>query len=268
MVHPWTKLGGCAELMVGIARRLSRNGIAALAFDLRGSQASTGWSSFTGSSEVDDVIAACTWAVSDLGAENVVLFGSSAGAPIAGSAVDCMEQVRGYVGVGYVFGFWASLLFRRHYKSILESRKPKLFVTGAKDGFSPLNTFESYFEKCAEPKEKHVVDDVGHFELESPEYDGLVSDILIRFVRKLMRRLQQQQQQVEGQGATGADSSAPPAAAADKGQDQGKENKLETSGLGGAESDYADLRLPMSSSTLEEMPPPGASQVSEEARAS
>ena len=33
-----------------------------------------------------------------------------------------------YVALGYVFGFWASILFSGHYKAVLESTKPKLFI--------------------------------------------------------------------------------------------------------------------------------------------
>jgi pimeloyl-ACP methyl ester carboxylesterase len=35
---------------------------------------------------------------------------------------------RSYVALGYVFGFWASILFGGHYTAVLESTKPKLFV--------------------------------------------------------------------------------------------------------------------------------------------
>lgn len=36
--------------------------------------------------------------------------------------------MRRYVAVGYVFGFWASVLFGRHYRAALDSPKPKLFI--------------------------------------------------------------------------------------------------------------------------------------------
>jgi alpha/beta superfamily hydrolase len=40
----------------------------------------------------------------------------------------CHTPTCSYVALGYVFGFWASILFGGHYKAVLESTKPKLFV--------------------------------------------------------------------------------------------------------------------------------------------
>ena len=41
---------------------------------------------------------------------------SSAGCPIAGSTIDDFEELRGIFFIGYVFGFWASILFSSHYQ--------------------------------------------------------------------------------------------------------------------------------------------------------
>jgi hypothetical protein len=35
---------------------------------------------------------------------------------------------RRYVALGYVFGWWASILFSGHYRAVLDSAKPKLFI--------------------------------------------------------------------------------------------------------------------------------------------
>ena len=80
-----------------------------------------------GLSEVQDVEAVLEWAHTKL-QRDLVLLGSSAGAPIAGSAIDRFAFVRGFVGIGYVFGFLSSILFSCHYDSIVKSAKPKLFI--------------------------------------------------------------------------------------------------------------------------------------------
>ena len=41
-----------------------------------------------------------------------------------------------YVALGYVFGWCASILFGGHYRAVLDSTKPKLFIQGDKDEFT------------------------------------------------------------------------------------------------------------------------------------
>eukprot|EP00918_Siedleckia_nematoides_P100296 GHVU01219241.1.p1 GENE.GHVU01219241.1~~GHVU01219241.1.p1 ORF type:complete len:247 (+),score=17.44 GHVU01219241.1:46-741(+) len=147
LVHQWSKMGGNSQLMEGIASRLANASIPSITFDLRGVNRSTGWSTWNGRNEVRDVTAVCDWAASTLGADNVLVFGSSAGAPVAGSAIDGCDNVKGYFGVGYVFGWPASMVFGSHYKAIIKSEKPKMFVSGTKDGFTPISTFRSYYDK-------------------------------------------------------------------------------------------------------------------------
>lgn len=111
LVHPYSILGGCQSLLGGIASRLARKGYKAVTFDMRGVRRSKGKPSLTGFKEINDVVAVCRWASQNLSTNRILLVGSSAGAPIAGSAVDKVEQVVGYVSIGYPFGFMASILF-------------------------------------------------------------------------------------------------------------------------------------------------------------
>lgn len=37
-------------------------------------------------------------------------------------------KTRSYVALGYTFGFWASVLFSGHFRAVLDSPKPKLFI--------------------------------------------------------------------------------------------------------------------------------------------
>mmetsp|Transcript_26827 Transcript_26827/g.41939 ORF Transcript_26827/g.41939 Transcript_26827/m.41939 type:complete len:161 (-) Transcript_26827:741-1223(-) len=115
VVHQWSCMGGSASLMHGIARELTDRGFTAVTFDMRGVQGSSGTMTLTGANEVKDVEAVCEWTHQKLNQDLVVL-GSSAGAPIAGSAVESFSFIKAYVGIGYVFGWWASIIFGSHYK--------------------------------------------------------------------------------------------------------------------------------------------------------
>ncbi|CAN7038051.1 unnamed protein product [Brassica rapa subsp. trilocularis] len=74
---------------------------------------------------------------------------STAGAPIAGSAVEQVEQVVGYVSLGYPFGLLAPVLFGRHHKAIFSSPKPKLFVMGTRDGFTSVSQLRKKLKSAA-----------------------------------------------------------------------------------------------------------------------
>ncbi|KAK6941911.1 Xaa-Pro dipeptidyl-peptidase-like domain [Dillenia turbinata] len=240
LVHPYSILGGCQALLRGIAIGLSNKGYLAVTFDLRGVGRCTGRASFTGSSEIRDVVAVCNWVSQNLSSNRILLVGSSAGckasfentmskvlslggsgdgsrnvpislvatskevfillfaqvnllldnsfgsplsvlwwnlclalqrlqtqavgAPISGSAVDLIDQVVGYVSLGYPFGLTASVLFGRHHKAILQSPKPKLFVMGTKDGFTRVKQLENKLKSAAGRVETHLIEGASHFQ--------------------------------------------------------------------------------------------------------
>jgi hypothetical protein len=53
----------------------------------------------------------------------------------------------------------------RHYKYefLRECVKPKLFVSGANDQYSPRPALEQVFAKAAEPKKLVIIEDTEHF---------------------------------------------------------------------------------------------------------
>lgn len=110
---------------------------------------------------------------------------SVSGAPIAGSAVDQVKEVVGYVSLGYPFGLTASILFGRHHKAILQSIKPKLFVMGTKDGFTSVKQLESKLKSAAGRVETQLLEGVGHFQMEGPSYDAKMVDLIVRFIQSL-----------------------------------------------------------------------------------
>ncbi|KAI5321199.1 hypothetical protein PRUPE_6G018000 [Prunus persica] len=172
LVHPYSVLGGCQGLLRGIAAGLADRGYKAVTFDMRGVGRSTGRASLTGFAEIKDVIAVCKWVCENLSADRILLVGSSAGAPIAGSAVDQIEQVVGYVSLGYPFGMIASILFGRHHKAVLQSPKPKIFIMGTKDGFTSVQQLKNKLRSAAGRVETHLIEGVSHFQMEGPAYDA------------------------------------------------------------------------------------------------
>ncbi|KAL7170513.1 hypothetical protein ACSBR2_035396 [Camellia fascicularis] len=185
LVHPYSVLGGSQGLMKGIARGLADRGFTAVTFDMRGVGRSTGRPSLTGSSEVRDVLSVCKWVSLNLSSNRILLLGSSAGAPIAGSAVDQLEEIVGYVSLGYPFGLTASILFGRHHKAILQSPKPKLFVMGTRDGFTSVKQLENKLKSAAGRVKTHLLEGVSHFQMEGPAYDTQMVDLIIGFIRSL-----------------------------------------------------------------------------------
>ncbi|CAL0300435.1 unnamed protein product [Lupinus luteus] len=185
LVHPYSMMGGSQGLLKGIASSLASDGYVAVTFDMRGVGRSTGKSSITGFDEVKDVVAVCNWVCYHLSLNRILLVGSSAGAPIAGSAVDQIEQIIGYVSIGYPFGMTASILFGRHHKAILQSPKPKLFIMGTQDGFTSVNQLKNKLRSAAGRVETHLIDGVGHFQMEGPSYDAHMVDLIIKFIASL-----------------------------------------------------------------------------------
>ncbi|EXB28992.1 hypothetical protein L484_018408 [Morus notabilis] len=185
LVHPFSILGGCQALLRGIASGLAEKGLRAVTFDMRGAGRSTGRASLTGFGEIRDVLAVCKWVSENLSVNRILLVGSSAGAPIAGSAVHQIEQVVGYVSLGYPFGMMASILFGRHHKAILQSPKPKLFVMGTKDGFTSVKQLNNKMSSAVGRVETYLIEGVSHFQMEGPEYDAQMVNRILQFVESL-----------------------------------------------------------------------------------
>jgi hypothetical protein len=185
MAHQYSVLGGNQALLKGLATALSARGFTALTFDMRGAGRSTGRPTLTGYAEVQDVAAVCKWAVEHVDARSILLVGNSAGAPIAGSAIDEVPEVVGYVALGYPFGMLASVLFGRHNKPVLASLKPKLFVMGTSDGFTSVKQLEAKLKSAAGRNDQRLVPGAGHFEMEGPQFDRQMADYIVEFADSL-----------------------------------------------------------------------------------
>lgn len=87
-----------------------------------------------------------------------------------------------YIAIGYVFGWWASVLFGGHYKAVMEARLPKLFIMGDKDGFTSVKQLEARVSACQGSTNVVIVPKVGHFELETDQYDEYITKIIIQWL--------------------------------------------------------------------------------------
>ena len=183
-VHPWAPLGGSEYNTRGIAAEFAHSGIRALSFDM--SSSSMVWGVLSNHArEVKQIGDVCDWAKHQWPESSIILFGSSAGSPQAGSVLPLNEHVVGLACVGYTFGWFAAIAFGRHFGAFLTSAKPKLLITGDADEFTSEATLNKYVGKARPGSvESIVVRGVGHFELEMPEYDSTVASYVLDWIEK------------------------------------------------------------------------------------
>ncbi|KAL3803869.1 hypothetical protein HJC23_004031 [Cyclotella cryptica] len=242
-VHPWAALGGGEHNTIGLARCITTHSSSqkwrVITFTLQSTPVWRGgavWGILSRHSyEVQQIVDVTRWAIEKFGSDNVVLVGSSAGAPMAGSAMaqllyqdknivqekrlddpdnqQCNARpnlVSAYVAVGYTFGTFASLGFGRHFSSVTSagnspvlcgsdsattsephSSPPKLFIMGENDEFTTVAQLDQMVEKkrtsCSTSRaDTEIVPNVGHFQLESPRYDPIVSNIIIGWLDRVL----------------------------------------------------------------------------------
>lgn len=131
------------------------------------------------------VLVHCLELQKQIQSKNIIAYHLLSGAPIAGSAVDEVEQVVGYVSLGYPFGMLASILFGRHHKAILQSPKPKLFVMGTRDGFTSVKQLKNKLSSASGRVETHLIEGVSHFQMEGPAYDAQMVNVISDFIASL-----------------------------------------------------------------------------------
>ncbi|KAJ7249167.1 hypothetical protein O6H91_15G045300 [Diphasiastrum complanatum] len=185
LVHQYTFVGGNQGLLKGLAHELASKGYVCVTFDMRGAGRSTGRPSLSGTEEVQDVVTVCRWAAAHLPAPRILVSGISVGATISGAAIDQVDQVIGYVGLGYPFGWLGWLFFRHHQEPLLKSDKPKLFIMGARDGLTSVRQLKNALRFAAGRIRTYLVPNVGHFQMERPYYDATLADQIAEFASTL-----------------------------------------------------------------------------------
>jgi hypothetical protein len=237
-VHPWSFLGGGEHNTVGLARFISSaksRGWRVITFTLKSTPlylgGAIGGILFRHYHEVNHIVEVVEWTYSQyhIGdnikeAKHLVLLGSSAGAPYAGSAMEKVQQkhhqakISAFIAVGYTFGNFAWLGFGRHFSSVVGSSTSsfcgsassstqdvniahKLFIMGENDEFTSVDQLERMVAKIKAYIfniyiiyiyiyiyiDMDIVQDVGHFELESPSYDPIVAEKVIRWLGEVLR---------------------------------------------------------------------------------
>jgi len=183
-VHPWATLGGGEHNTAGLAEALAcTSGARAFTFQMRSGSGLWGLLS-AHRAEVSQVRAVCNWACARFPEEPLVLLGSSAGGPIAGSALERLPSAAAFVAIGYTWGNFAALGFGRHFGPLRRASVPKLFMQGELDEFTAPATLERSAARCSGgTNDVLVIAGVGHFELEQPGYDKEVTRAVLEWLQ-------------------------------------------------------------------------------------
>jgi len=220
-VHPWAFLGGGEHNTIGIARDISSKGWRVITFKLKSMPlylgGAIGGILFQHYHEVNHITEVAEWVFKQYHAnkygnsdKHLVLLGSSAGAPFAGTAMVKIQQqhqakISAFIAVGYTFGNLASIGFGRHFHSVVgdsassfcgsssssskddDEVPPKLFIMGENDEFTSVDQLESIVDrmKLVNPNcrvDVEIVEKVGHFQLESSSYDPVVAEKVVQWL--------------------------------------------------------------------------------------
>jgi len=164
--HPHPLFGGTLhnKVVFHTMKALNRFGYPVLRFNFRGAGLSEGEHDY-GNGEVDDVRAALDWMDAEFHLP-LIFAGFSFGAAIGLRAAYSDDRVRALAAIGapvapvaaeseeprvYTFDFLG------------ECRKPKLFVSGARDQFGPREKLEALLARLAPPKKLVLIAGADHF---------------------------------------------------------------------------------------------------------
>ena len=158
--HPHPLYGGTMhnKVVFNAMKALSSFGFPVLRFNFRGTGLSEGEHD-EGRGEVDDVRSALDWLheAFDL---PIIFAGFSFGAA-TGLRASCLDpRVAGLISLGTPVSVQGRVYI---YSFLGKCRKPKLFVSGTKDQYGPVDKLEKIFAMAAEPKKIVLVADADHF---------------------------------------------------------------------------------------------------------
>jgi alpha/beta superfamily hydrolase len=164
--HPHPLFGGTLhnKVVFHTMKALNSSGFPVLRFNFRGTGLSQG-DHDQGNGEVEDVRTALDW----LDAEYhlpLLFAGFSFGAAVGLRATCPDTRVRAAIGVGTPVGPVAegSEVPRTYTFDFLQDcRKPKLFVSGARDPFGPRAQLEALVASVPEPKKLVLIEGADHF---------------------------------------------------------------------------------------------------------
>ncbi len=158
--HPHPLYGGTMhnKVVYHAMKALHAFGYPVLRFNFRGAGLSEGEHD-RGRREVDDVRAALNWLDSEFHLPIIFCgfsFGAAAGLPAA-----CDDtRVHGLISLGTPV---AAQDRHYSYQFLKDCAKPKLFISGSRDQFTPQEALKHLVELAPEPKELVVVEGADHF---------------------------------------------------------------------------------------------------------
>jgi uncharacterized protein len=164
--HPHPLFGGTLhnKVVFHTMKALGRFGYPVLRFNFRGAGLSEGQHDH-GNGEVDDVRAALDWIDAEFHLP-LIFAGFSFGAAIGLRAAYSDDRVRVLAAIGApVAAVVAESEEPRVYTFdfLRECRKPKLFVSGARDQFGPRENLEALLARLAQPKKLVLIAGADHF---------------------------------------------------------------------------------------------------------
>lgn len=177
--HPHPLFGGTMhnKVVYHAMKTLQSFGFPVLRFNFRGAGLSEGEHD-RGQGEVDDVRAALNWLDAEFHLP-MVFCGFSFGAATGLRAVCDDSRVKGLISLGTpidVDGRGYS------YQFLENCAKPKLFISGSRDQYSPPEALQRVVELAPEPKELVVVEAADHFfEGHLAEMQAAVREWVVKF---------------------------------------------------------------------------------------
>jgi len=161
--HPHPLFGGTLhnKVVYGAAKTLRSFGFPVLRFNFRGAGLSQGEHD-DGRGEQDDVRAALDWLRGEFHLP-IVFCGFSFGAAV-GLRVCCAESdVPLLISLGTPVQSGEAGERSYNYDYLAECRKPKLFLSGARDQYGPAQALRQIVQHAAPPSELVLIEDADHF---------------------------------------------------------------------------------------------------------
>jgi alpha/beta superfamily hydrolase len=159
--HPHPLFGGTLhnKIVFHAMKALNSFGFPVLRFNFRGTGLSEGEHA-NGTGEVDDVRTALDWIEQEFTVP-VIFAGFSFGAAVGLRAAYNDERVPALIALGLP----ALAVEGRNYNFdfLRDCTKPKLFVSGSRDGYAPQGTLEKLVAEFSEPKKLVRIEAGDHF---------------------------------------------------------------------------------------------------------
>lgn len=170
--HPHPLYGGTMAHPVvrAVYKAFVGAGFPALRFNFRGVGRSKG-DHANGEGEREDVLAVCKHFLHGPGRpDKILIVGYSFGAAVGGSIINELSEIHGFVAISYPF------VMIPQFIPSSQSTKPKFFLTGDADDFTPISMFHKAVAGFPAPTDIRVFEGVDHFWVGAE--DALATEIL------------------------------------------------------------------------------------------